>query len=100
VLSIGTPFRALIRDKVVAYDGAKMIFRSMMLNKGETVECGISSAALDELAGGRGKAPAVRKELHFASTLRHRTIASNISIATRWSGVPLSAFREAYSTLI
>jgi hypothetical protein len=48
----------LTRDKMVGYDGARMVFRFTMLNKGETVECEISSAALDELAGGKGTANA------------------------------------------
>ncbi len=32
----------LTRDKMVGYDGARMVFRFTMLNKGETVECEIS----------------------------------------------------------
>jgi hypothetical protein len=32
-----------------------------MLNKGETVECTISGAAMDELSGKRGTLPAERK---------------------------------------
>jgi hypothetical protein len=62
----------LMRDKTVGYDGAKMVFRFTMLNKGETVECEVSSAVLVELAGGRGTALAAREELFFASTLRDR----------------------------
>lgn len=39
----------LTRDKIVGYDGARMVFRFTMLNNAEKVECEISSAALDEL---------------------------------------------------
>ena len=68
----------LTRSKVVGYDVARMTFRLTMLNEGETVECEISSAALDELVGGKGTALAARE----AQFLRQRTeverIASNL----------------------
>jgi hypothetical protein len=68
----------LMRDKVVGYDAAKMVFRFMMLNKGETVECEISSAALDELAGGRGTALAAREGLFLCQRSAIERIASDM----------------------
>ena len=68
----------LTRDKMVGYDGARMVFRFTMLNKGETVECEISSAALDELAGGKGTANAAREALFSRQRPEIERIASNI----------------------
>jgi hypothetical protein len=41
-----------------------MTFQFAMLNEGETVECWISSAAMDEIAGKRGLLP-VQREARF-----------------------------------
>ena len=41
----------LTRGKVLGYDLERLAFRFSMLNDGETVECQISDAAMDELAG-------------------------------------------------
>jgi hypothetical protein len=68
----------LTRDKIVGYDPARMVFRFTMLNKGETVECEISSAALDELAGGKGTANAAREALFSHQRPEIERIASNI----------------------
>jgi hypothetical protein len=52
---------SLMRDRIVDYDTEGMAFRFTMLNKGETVECTISGAAMDELAGKKGTLPAERE---------------------------------------
>ena len=46
----------LIRDKMVGHDEERLAFKFTMLseNNGETVECQISDAAMDELAGVKG----------------------------------------------
>jgi hypothetical protein len=44
----------LTRGKIGGYDSERMAFGFTMLNGDETVECQISDAALDELAGTRG----------------------------------------------
>jgi len=49
-----------------------------MLNKGETVECEVSSAALDELAGSRGTALAAREELFLRQRSEIERIAPDI----------------------
>ncbi len=41
--------------------GKTFFFQFTMLNKGETVECTISGAAMDELSGKRGTLPAERE---------------------------------------
>ena len=45
----------------MGYDTERMAFQFTMLNKGETVECTISGAAMDELSGKRGTLPAERE---------------------------------------
>jgi len=46
----------LIRNKIVGYDDERLAFKFAMLNEnnGEPVECQISDAAMDELAGVKG----------------------------------------------
>ena len=68
----------LTRDKIVGYDGARMVFRFTMLNNAEKVECEIGSAALDELAGGRGPTLAAREALFLRQRPEIERIASNI----------------------
>src|SRR6202048_2400378 len=68
----------LMRDQSLGYDATKMVFRFTMLNKGETVKCEISSAALDELAGGKGTANAAREDLFLRQRSEIERLASNI----------------------
>jgi hypothetical protein len=42
----------LTRGRIVGYDSKRLAFGFTMLNDGETVQCQISDAAMDELAGG------------------------------------------------
>ena len=51
----------LMRGRIVGYDAEPMAFQFTMLNKDETVECTISGAAMDELAGKKGTLPAERE---------------------------------------
>ena len=51
----------LMRGRILGYDAERMAFHFTMLNKGETVECAISGAAMDELADKRGTLPAERE---------------------------------------
>ena len=44
----------LTRGRIVGHDIERMAFGFTMLNDGETVECQISDAAMDEIAGVRG----------------------------------------------
>jgi hypothetical protein len=47
----------LTRGRIVGYDTDRMIFKFTMLHEGETIECEISSVAMDDLAGKRGTLP-------------------------------------------
>jgi hypothetical protein len=55
-----------------------MVSSFTMLNNGEPVECAISSAALDALAGSRGTAPEAKEALFESNRIDVERIASNI----------------------
>jgi hypothetical protein len=44
----------LTRDEIVGYDDERLAFTFTMLNDGQVVNCQISDAAMDELAGMKG----------------------------------------------
>ena len=44
----------LTRGRVVGHDSERLAFKFTMLNGDETVDCQISDAAMDELAGVKG----------------------------------------------
>ena len=44
----------LTRGRVIGHDGERLAFKFTMLNGDETVDCQISDAAMDELAGVKG----------------------------------------------
>ena len=54
----------LMRGKIVGYDAERLAFGFTMLNGDETVECQISDAAMDELAGVRGT-PSIARQTEF-----------------------------------
>ena len=65
----------LTRGKVRGYDLERLAFRFSMLNGGETVECQISDAAMDELAGVKGTLSTARQ----AQFLAHRDAIEQIA---------------------
>jgi hypothetical protein len=69
---------ALMTGKIVGYDRDRMVFKFTMLNELETVECEISSAALDELGGGRRTALTDREELYLQHRSEIERLASGI----------------------
>ena len=54
----------LTRGKIVGYDSERLAFGFTMQNDGDTVECQISDAAMDELAGVRGT-PSIARQAQF-----------------------------------
>jgi hypothetical protein len=56
----------LTRDRILGHDNERLAFRFTMLNDGETVECQISDAAMDELAGTRGTESMARQAQFLA----------------------------------
>ena len=70
----------LIRDRMVGHDEERLAFKFTMLNEndGETVECQISDAAMDELAGEKGTPPTARQDQFLALRDIVERIASGI----------------------
>jgi hypothetical protein len=56
----------LTRGKIGGHDLERLAFTFTMLNDGETVECQISDAAMDELADARGT-PSIARQGQFVS---------------------------------
>ena len=50
----------LLRDSIIGHDLERLAFRFTMLNDGEAVQCQISDAAMDELAGMQGTESSAR----------------------------------------
>jgi Protein of unknown function (DUF1488) len=71
----------LTRGQPLGYNNERMTFQFTMLNGGDTVECQVSGAAMDDLAGGRGT-PAPERDAQF---LRHREEIERIA-ATIFDG--------------
>ena len=68
----------LIRNKIVGYDDERLAFKFTMLSDGETVECQISDAAMDELAGVKGTESIARQAQFLALRDAVERIASDI----------------------
>jgi hypothetical protein len=56
----------LTRGKIIGYDTERLAFGFTMLNGDDTVDCQISDAAMDELAGVRGT-PSIARQAQFLS---------------------------------
>jgi hypothetical protein len=65
----------LARDKIVGHDRERLAFTFLMLNGNEPIECRISEAAMDALAGERGSQTTDRQ----AQFLAHRDAIEQIA---------------------
>jgi hypothetical protein len=65
----------LMRGKIVGHDSERLAFGFTMQNGDETVECQISDAAMDELAGVKGTQSIARQ----AQFLSHRDAIEQIA---------------------
>jgi hypothetical protein len=68
----------LTRGRIVGYDDERLAFGFTMLNGGETVDCQISDAAMDELAGVRGSPRTARQALFLGHRDAIEQIASRL----------------------
>jgi len=68
----------LTRDRVIGHDNERLAFRFTMLNNEVTVECQISDAAMDELAGVKGTESIARQAQFLALRDAVETIASEV----------------------
>ena len=69
---------ALMRDKIVGHDDERMAFKFTMLDDGKVVQCQISDAALDELAGMRGTETSARQAQFLSLRDTIEKIASDL----------------------
>ncbi len=87
----------LIRNKIVGYDDERLAFKFTMLseNSGETVECQISDAAMDELAGVKGTESIARQAQFLSLRDTIERIASGIfDEAPRFRGYVVRIFTK------
>jgi hypothetical protein len=68
----------LTRDRIIGHDNERLAFRFTMLNNEVTVECQISDAAMDELAGVKGTENIARQAQFLALRDAVESIASDI----------------------
>jgi hypothetical protein len=68
----------LTRGEIVGYDDERLAFRFTMLNDGQVVNCQISDAAMDKLAGMKGTESFARQAqfVSLRGTIEH--IASDL----------------------
>ncbi|MGB8401165.1 DUF1488 family protein [Bradyrhizobium sp.] len=68
----------LMRGLIIGYNTERLAFGFTMLNDGETVECQISDAAMDELAGVEGSPSPARQAQFLAVRDTIERIASDL----------------------
>ncbi len=87
----------LIRDRIVGHDEERLAFKFTMLseNNGATVECQISDAAMDELAGVKGTESSARQAQFLALRDVIESVASDIfDEAPRFKGYAVRIFTK------
>lgn len=68
----------LTRGRIIGHDGERLAFGFTMQNDNETVQCQISDAAMDELAGVKGTESLARQAQFLALRDRIEQIASEL----------------------
>ena len=68
----------LTRDRIIGHDNERLAFRFTMLNEEQTVECQISDAAMDVLAGVKGTESSARQAQFLALRDAVEGIASDV----------------------
>ncbi len=68
----------LTRDRIIGHDNERLAFRFTMLRDDVTVECQISDAAMDELAGVKGTESSARQAQFLTLRDAVESIASGI----------------------
>jgi hypothetical protein len=83
----------LTRDKIIGHDLERLAFRFTMLNDGDVVDCQISDAAMDELAGMQGTESSARQAQFMSLRETIERIASDIyDEAPRFRGYVVRIF--------
>jgi len=68
----------LTRDRIIGHDLERLAFRFTMLNDGDVVDCQISDAAMDELAGMQGTESSARQAQFLSLRETIERLASDI----------------------
>jgi hypothetical protein len=68
----------LTRDRIIGHDLERLAFRFTMLNDGDVVDCQISDAAMDELAGMQGTESSARQAQFLSLRETIERIASDL----------------------
>jgi hypothetical protein len=76
-------FMPLTRSRIIGYDDERLAFGFTMLNGADSVDCQISDAAMDELAGVRGSPSTARQGQFLAHRDAIEKIASDVFDASR-----------------
>lgn len=85
----------LTRDKIIGHDIERLAFRFTMLNDGETVDCQISDAAMDDLAGMKGTETSARQAQFLSLRETIERIASDLyDEAPRFRGYVVRIFTK------
>ena len=89
----GLLWMPLTRDKIVGHDLERLAFRFTMLSDGDVVDCQISDAAMDELAGMQGTESSARQAQFLSLRETIEWIASEIyDEAPRFKGYVVRIF--------
>lgn len=83
----------LTRDRIIGHDLERLAFRFTMLNDGDVVDCQISDAAMDELAGMQGTESSARQAQFLSLRETIERIASDLyDEAPRFKGYVVRIF--------
>jgi hypothetical protein len=85
----------LLPGRILGYDVERMAFVFTMFNGLQEIECRISASAMDDLAGGRGTAPAERESQFLQQREAIERIASQkFDGGTFVSGIVVRVFAK------
>lgn len=85
----------LTRDKIIGHDIERLAFRFTMLCDDETVQCQISDAAMDDLAGMKGTETSARQAQFISLRDTVERIASDLyDEAPRFKGFVVRIFTK------
>ena len=83
----------LARDRIIGHDRERLAFRFTMLSDGDVVDCQISDAAMDELAGMQGTESSARQAQFLSLRETIERIASELyDEAPRFKGYVVRIF--------
>jgi hypothetical protein len=83
----------LMRDRIIGHDRERLAFRFTMIREDEVVQCQISDAAMDELAGMQGTESSARQAQFTSLRETIERIASDLyDEAPRFKGYVVRIF--------